>query len=342
MRKRRVRAAALAALVVGAGLTSSVGAYTTAPLLPPIHEIMTRMAEQCRREAGGYVPTSCRDHHGRMLRLTGARRWLGLKYTPLEKSSRWSDDPRREMGLGWARQVLWGGCDHAAGSPVHQAGLLCSSHFGPLQYLHAMRSSQLEPRSQTHQRMMDWARFTFEVASGAVAVNDNLCTVLAGPEARLSIVKDFAGPGSRYCEEEWTVGRLFTVVCRRDDHCPPPPNVPETFIRTTATGALLHMLQDSYSQSHAARGHAFERVGEFQAVVSCDFPAGYYYYTPESSAAHRSADRRPRLAASCDRSDVADPITASAVILHHVDKRSAWKEVETYLTKHVFGPPPLP
>jgi len=106
--------------------------------------------------------------------------------------------------------------------------------------------------------------------------------------------------------------------------------------RITAEGALLHLIQDSYSQSHTVRGtphvdHTYE------ARADCYLPTHFYTYWGQLK--HGVADRVPELGATCGNGGEADDvITASAMAIYYVSQRPSTPEVfEAYLQDRVFG-----
>jgi hypothetical protein len=206
-------------------------------------------------------------------------------------------------------------------------GVLCSGHYGTMQFLHAqaslapgetVRNAKPEPFDVTRQKMVGWTEFAFKVATGALPTGDPYC----------ASVREFGVAGAAlapqsfpYCGN-WTVGSLFGFKC---DHpltsstC--SRDVPEAEIRRAATGALLHMIQDSYSRSHTGRGESLP-VGPYKnpgPQVRCQPVQEFYRYTLEQKKAHSKADKVPTFLPECTRSDTMDPITASARIIWLVD-----------------------
>ena len=101
----------------------------------------------------------------------------------------------------------------------------------------------------------------------------------------------------------------------------------------TARGALLHVIQDSFSQSHAMRGPA---TTPFTPRIVCMVPTGFYNYLGQEG--HADADHIPALDESClGNGSIDDPITASAMALHHMDRRTGAREFNCYLQARVFG-----
>jgi hypothetical protein len=123
-----------------------------------------------------------------------------------------------------------------------------------------------------------------------------------------------------------------------------------------ARGALLHLVQDSFSQSHTSRrvGSALPDDGGpdgFEPRVVCRYPTVYFnYFSQETKkkGAHKKADPSPRRDDSCEDDsrtpepgdpETDDVVTASAMVLWHLEYGTA-ESLEEYLLSRVFGPTP--
>jgi hypothetical protein len=144
------------------------------------------------------------------------------------------------------------------------------------------------------------------------------------------------------------VSTFFTLKCRRivgSARCPDELRIEEAaaLTRLRAKGALMHLIQDSFSQSHARRG-ARGRVGApdaYVAKVVCLPATEFYDYEKQVAAGedHAAADYPPSLdAATCRKgSTIDDPITASAKVLRLVEQHADRAEFLTYFRTHVLG-----
>jgi hypothetical protein len=114
----------------------------------------------------------------------------------------------------------------------HSAGnLMYRSHFGDLQFIHAMASTDGEAATETQKRMMMWAEFTWRVALGEYSHGTLLRTVTVP-----GFNKFFGNVG-------WNVQDLFTLGN--------PPL--RKHIGDVAFGSLLHMVEDSFARGHVSR-----------------------------------------------------------------------------------------
>lgn len=346
--KRLIGGLAAAAVLVWAPPSPAYEIYP----LRPVHEAMTRLAYQCL-EAGEEEPLDCRAAYARLPDV--ARHRLVRSFTNREKAASWPDDPSREISpltairYGLAIQFTCARkADRNPAFTLAEGGLMCSSHYGALQFLHAMRSSSGEGTEDTRARILDWAMLSYGVAAGQIAVDQPYCGYFRG-QTGSSIAVDLAPPDFAFCEERvesgrripgWRLQTLFALRCgnallsRRCSEITGPEGA--RLARESARGAVLHLIQDSYSQSHAARGPS-EPGGAFISIVDCSLPTAFHFYTGDTATAHRQADSPPDATRNCEGGETADAITASAELLRFIDRSAPASEVRLYLETQVFG-----
>lgn len=331
--------------ILAFGTPQSVTAYTI--YLPRVHEAITEAARQCFEAARrqGAAPADCRTSRSDVARLSK----LQWSLTNEQREVRWPDDPRREIkSFGVGRSGLNGKLGRCGkkiekrGRRLHRIALFCASHYGDLQFLHAMKSTAAEDVADTREKILAWARFTYEVASEQVKDNEAYCNQFGGSKAAIGaamVPVEFPYCGTT--ERAWTVGEFFSFRCGSLflwKSCAVLGG--EGLVKTTATGALLHMVQDSYSQSHARRASPVPREadGSLKALVSCAKPIGYEVYDEVSMRGHAAADEVPQWNSDCDdeRRSADDVITASAMVMYHLDRRSPTEEIVEYLERRVF------
>jgi hypothetical protein len=316
-----------------------------------VHESITRAALICAKAAGASGPVDCKADF-RQIRSTAAfsRSWF-TNFNRLETSVRWPDDPLRSLyspggTLGFAAKTLFGGCEAGNSEErlavVYERGFLCGSHYGRLQFLHAMAVPDEEADIElTRAKILDWSMFAYRVATARAPLEESYCRYVrgqAGAAAEELAPKDFP-----FCDEagndSWKVKTLFSLKCW----------LPTTRFgcteyswdvraRRAAAGAFLHAIQDSYSQSHARRGPAAPDDA-FVARADCAFPSAFYAYTPANRRHHSDADKPPELGENCGiEGAAADVVTASAIAIWHLCRNSDPKAVRTFLETRVFGP----
>lgn len=236
--------------VGGNQVLDGVGQWLVGNAIPliksPVHESITLSALQCNASAGNerrcVTTEAVREHQ---VVLYGVR-WPDDPPFPLNKAS-----PPRISGCNpsvtlrsTAQPACWKGLFSDAektakqrvaskpGEPAFGPGdyLLYRSHFGDLQFFHAMAAHDGEFAVQTLQRMKMWARFMWGVAIGTIPT-DQFIRTLDVPDLE------------NYFPGEMTATNLLAtgiVEVRRD-------------LDKVAIGALLHMVQDSFSQAHVGR-----------------------------------------------------------------------------------------
>lgn len=345
------------ALLLGTSLalqSTSAAAYNIS-LKGRVHERLTRLAELCLEKAGGALPTRCD-----VTAIEGGRKMKGWK-SDIALSSRWSDDPTRQIGgvSGFKFAINagktckdWFKGGPAAGDGAY-GGLLCGTHYGPLQFWHAMRSSDTETTGETRAKMLDWVDVAYKVATGRIGGSENYCTFFKGRPAISSAMVPANFP---YCADRpgnanrgrgypaWRVHTLFSMRCRDPIFSTTCDEAigerGAALARRNAGGALLHLIQDSFSQSHVARG-ASPGARSFVPRIVCAPAAAFAFYNGQIEAGvdHGSADKYPLVDAGTCRegSRIHDPVTASAVILWHIRASSDPDYVQDYFRGYVFG-----
>jgi hypothetical protein len=222
--------------------------------------------------------------------------------------------------------------------------MMCNSNFGTMQFFHAQASTAGEPALNTHFKIMHWAEFLFNVATvytdaqldqsycDAFSKSNDIFTRAMLPDMQSVPCGDAKHPG-------WAIRTLFTMHCRNiftSKHCTEDKDA-ERYdrARTYATAALLHLVQDSYAQSHCVRGQCEVADGKVVAKVECTPIAMFTTYIKQQN--HADADRDPVFEESCKAPGATDdPITSGAKILWDVRNKVP---VATLMTdmEAVFG-----
>jgi hypothetical protein len=308
-------------------------------ILDQVHETLTRAAVDCLARSAPAAPAGCAMDRSDLNSLARHNN------SEFKDAVRWPDNPLRQSnaisGPHNYLNVVIGRCAglierHA--DNLQNAGLACRSHWGDLQFFHAMRSSRTESAAETRTKILDWARFAYRVARGDVPADANFCAQFRSGS---SIDAAMVPPNFPYCSvghDGWTVGEFFTLSCPTQPlqcNVNPRPDL----VRRTATGAILHLIQDSYSQSHVMRTDAplANERGELLAAAECGAPRSYEHYNRQTERVHGRADGWPRVGASCGATrDRDDPITASATALYYLREGRSPDDLITYLSTRVF------
>lgn len=282
----------------------------------PVHEEITQLARACQLAHPGPVasPLVCTDRTERI------KTPEGNKYDSLVRGVWWNDDPNQLLftkpwkWLAWmddAENIArcnrnWKGRAATIDASYY---LTYRSHYGDLQFIHSMASTNGEAARATQQNILAWAEFTYAAATGSLDMEATVDT--ATPRHLQPYFSQQSG---------WTTNYLFAPRYRLKtaDHN-----------RLMAAGSLLHMVQDSYSAAHTRRA--------YDASPSC--PAGrvvqFHSYIDQDPKKHATADRRQAWA---DQQFTAqqDPVNVSATLLAYIAQRAPWDTVEAYLRDTVF------
>jgi len=172
----------------------------------------------------------------------------------------------------------------ATGKPLDAASrmsLLARSHFGDLQFLHAMASKDGEPAAETKRRIMMWAEFTWKVSRGDYGLETKLTDV------------NVAGFDQFFGQTEWRVQELLALGN--------PALRP--WIKDVALGSLLHTVEDTFAKGHVDRVGFGEtcpgatnqvapgRIREFHSYINQDAAKHADYDSRTAFARHRETDR---------------------------------------------------
>jgi hypothetical protein len=144
----------------------------------------------------------------------------------------WPDDPEglffnnRKDVYNFSTGFTW----HAAfkKDPSNPKNITARTHFGDLQYFHSMSPGVSLSRREVRKKMLQWAGFLLDVSAGRTKPSESLSEIA-------SVAELFPNRS--------TVSDLFVA----------DPLSADIDVRHRAVGALLHMVQDSYSQGHAKR-----------------------------------------------------------------------------------------
>lgn len=205
-----------------------------------------------------------------------------------------------------------------------------ASHLGSMQHLHFMSeetTSSPEAREQrlalTTEKALNWMSFAYEVATGEIPPQAALPPELQARLGLPSIAKN-------HCvnPENVKIRTLFAhrgqIVKTRDERTP-----------DVALGSMLHILQDSFSPSHACRV-ARDIDGKPQALLR-----DVANYTLQDRDEHAALDKHPRWFLDYLRDGTRryenDPVSVGAWLISAVDQKLPWEKVEAHLRKTIFA-----
>ncbi len=181
---------------------------------------------------------------------------------------------------------------------------LYRSHFGDMQFMHAM-AGRGETLAQARERLLLWAQFTYQVAGGEIATD----TLIGALPAFASIFGGF---------ETVTVAEFFEIR---------GGTAPER-IRRIALGALLHTLQDSFAEGHAERetsGPVHTATGAAAPVERFGAISAMRDFTCQSDEKHGAADRAAHYAwFGAATHQEKSPVTLGAQLIDLLEHKVKW------------------
>lgn len=197
-------------------------------------------------------------------------------------------------------------------------GLLERSHFGDLQFMHAMAAADGERAEVTQARMLDWAQFAYQVATGSIDQTTRLDRVPI-PSVRAYFQGD-AVLASKSIEQ------LFKD--RRH-------------VKRAMAGVLLHMVQDSYAGGHAERELLEVRGPDGAPRFARGRILRFHSYANQDSGLHGADDRWPSGLPAHGIEGDTNPIGVGARLLQFIYSRDgegeSWENVHAYLRDIVFA-----
>jgi hypothetical protein len=276
---------------------------------------------------------------------------LGMEHeafiNALIQGVRWNDDPLR-MAENRPYDFLIYFKDSCRKNKRKKIGpmwdFMYRSHCGDMQFLHSMASSDNERAKETKEKILMWIEFAYKVSTGIIPHN------LYFRSAHKYLDEDTKGLFQKYVTNYgltrscWQPEDLFTLKCDRDFGeitCEKFHNKhSEEKVMNIALGSALHVIQDSFSDSHTSRlPHHENLCSKIKSRGSID---AFLIYTQQDKNKHSKADKMPTdistipAAIGLDGIDVCTQIIAFSLSDRRSGKNS-WDTVRLYLEKSVFA-----
>lgn len=191
-----------------------------------------------------------------------------------------------------------------------RSAMLYRTHFGDLQFLHAMASTDGEPASVTQRAMLEWAEFNWRIMMGEY----NTETALGSVD--IPVIERVFG------KSEWYVQDLYTQGSPRL----------RAQIKDVAFGTILHTLQDSFAEGHVERASSL-RSRRCNSVVSQVAPGEiveFHSYVHQDHSLHAASDSRGALEEHLQ--DEPDVVEIGRSLLAAYQAGKAWPEVQAYFS----------
>ncbi len=289
------------------------------------------------RQALGFLNHFTSDVHERITRE--AYETAGVKLTDdVIAGVRWNDNPPA-VRIG----ALFGACN---GSDLKLAdGMACwtnmvridrmawealsrrekaiaplRSHFGDMQFLHAMASRSGEPAVETRRNALRYAEFAYRVARGEIGPRAN---IFALRNARTALDPDTSAWASDLFSAP--AKRLWTV---QDIYLPRSGN-----LRLIAFGSLLHLVEDSYSAAHIWRRSTRVQANGCPSYDATDPILRFHTYVGQDTEKHGLCDDAPDW---LETPRSGSPIEVLAQIVRAYRDGRDWPVVKAILEQQVF------
>jgi hypothetical protein len=190
--------------------------------------------------------------------------------------------------------------------------VLYRSHFGDMQFLHSMASSEQERAGETKQKIMAWAEFMYKVALGEVS---------RGTSIKKTGIRDI---DSLFTYRYDTIQTLFVSDAPREYKA-------DENLHLFAMGVMIHMVSDSFSDSHVEREE--QRGQECKHVSGKHNPGwvrGFHVYTLQDSSAHSDAESDYALAYQLNYPET-NVVDVGQTIMEYYSRKAPWEELKVYL-----------
>jgi hypothetical protein len=280
------------------------------------------------RQAQGFLSIFGSDVHERITRQAFAK--AGVKLTDdVIAGVRWNDLPP-PMRLG----PLAGTCDARCWASTlridsvaiellarrEQTIPALRSHFGDMQFLHAMAVRAGEPAAETRRNALRWLEFSYRVARGEVGPRVNVFEIRSAAttmddETREWVRSLFRSPSKQL----WRVQDVFN------------PGAGD--LRRVAFGTFLHLVEDSYSASHVSRESRRVQPNGCPSYDATDEVVAFHTYVGQDTEKHALCDDAPDWLASPREGSPIDVI--AELVRAYADGRD-WAFVKTILEEKSF------
>lgn len=193
------------------------------------------------------------------------------------------------------------------------APLLIRSHFGDLQFLHAMASRDGESPSVVRDRIIAWSEFTWRTALGEFSLSTRVKDIPV-----VGIAEFFGTKG-------WSIQDLFALG---NPHVRKPENMSEL-----AFGSLLHVVQDSFAGGHVERAMPDGQEKCSETANGYTMPGRikeFHSYVNQDSTKHGDDDARNAFSVnwSGPRPNAVD---VGRTLNDLFVRRAPWTEVKPYI-----------
>lgn len=201
------------------------------------------------------------------------------------------------------------GCSKQKGTV--RGNVMTRSHFGDLQFLHAMASQEGIHPGATRAKVLDWLEFAWKVSSREINSDAFL------RDLEIPTVKEHFG-----CTE-WRVVDLY-ILGHQDKL--------GRYLHQVAFGSVLHTVQDSFAGAHASReqrppGGMCKDANYAQPRRVVEF----HTYGAQDGSLHDEQDSREAMARPTVMDRWPDAVEATRNLAQFYEERASWSDVQPYM-----------
>jgi hypothetical protein len=194
------------------------------------------------------------------------------------------------------------------------------SHFGDMQFLHAMASRNGETAADTREKALRWLEFSYRVARGEIGPRVNVFSLREAGSEMDAATRDWVSALFRAPDKQlWRVQDVFL------------PGVGD--LRRVAFGSFLHLVQDSYSASHVRRlAHRTQSNG-CPSYDAADPIAEFHTYGGQDTEKHALCDDAPDW---LDTPRDGSPVDVMAELVQAFNDGRDWPTVRALIEEKVL------
>jgi hypothetical protein len=280
------------------------------------------------RQAMGFLSLFGSDVHERIMRQAYEK--AGAKLTDdVIAGVRWNDNPPIiRMG------PLAGTCDVACWvsmlrvdnlaleilSKREQSIPTLRSHFGDMQFLHAMASRAGEKPADTREKALRWLEFSYRVSRGEIGPRVNVFSLREAGSEMDAATRDWVSSLFRAPDKQlWLVQDVFL------------PGVGD--LKHVAFGTFLHVVQDSYSASHVRRLARRTQSNGCPSYDASDPIAEFHTYVGQDTEKHALCDDSPDW---LDSPREGSPVDVMAELVRAYTNGRDWPGVKAIIEEKVL------
>jgi len=195
------------------------------------------------------------------------------------------------------------------------------SHFGDMQFLHAMAPRATEPAEETREKILRWSEFAYRIALGEIGSRVKVHELRSNPLTLDPATAQWLGDLFGAPEKKlWTIHDVFTSGRGN--------------LRLVAFGTFLHLVQDSYSASHVQRATTRVQANGCPSYDGTDAIVEFHTYAEQDTEKHAICDDPPDW---LGEARPGSPIEVMAALVRAYRDEAEWPIVKAILEERVFA-----